>query len=117
MVRDLPHWRADIIIGGGGQVTGGPFAPISMEFYGRVGRPAVQFLRTLAEAAASSATAESDVTDSSFVTGALCDHSVALVKGNEVVCREALHAYFAASGTAARAGATVPTVTTLLSGP
>jgi hypothetical protein len=73
--------------------------------------------RTLAGAAASSATAELDVTASSFATGALHDHSVAVVKGNEVVYREALHAYFAASGTAARAGATVPTVTTLLSGP
>jgi hypothetical protein len=49
----------------------------------------------------------------SFVTGALRELGVALVKGNdhEVVYREALHVYDAtAGGTAARVGATVPTV-------
>jgi hypothetical protein len=76
----------------------------------RLGRPAMQFVRTLADAAASSATAGSDVTTSSFVTGALHELSVALVKGNEVVYREALLVYATASSTEARAGATVPTV-------
>jgi hypothetical protein len=56
------------------------------------------------------ATAGSDVTTSSFVTGALRELGVALVKGNEVVYREALHVYATAGGTAARVGATVPTV-------
>jgi hypothetical protein len=51
------------------------------------------FCSTLADAAASSATAGSDVTTSSFGTGALCELSMALVKGNEVVYREALHVY------------------------
>jgi hypothetical protein len=92
--------------GGGGQVAGGSFTPLSMESYGRLGRPAMQLLQTLAAAAVSSATAGSYVTTSSFVTGALRELGVALVKGNEVVCREALHA----GGTAARVGATVPTV-------
>jgi hypothetical protein len=68
------------------------------------------FLQALAAAAASSATAVSDVTTSSFVTGALRELSVALVKGNEVVYREALHVYATAGGTAAHVGATVPTV-------
>jgi hypothetical protein len=36
--------------------------------------------------------------------------SVALVKGNEVVYREALHVYATAGGTVASAGAMVPTV-------
>jgi hypothetical protein len=42
----------------------------------------------------------------------LCELSVALVKGNEVVNRKALHVYATAGGTSARAGATctVPTV-------
>jgi hypothetical protein len=82
---------------------------LSMESYGRLGRPAMQLLQTLAAAAASSATAGSDVTTSSFVTGALRELGVALVKGNEVVYREALHVYATAGGTAARVGATVPT--------
>jgi hypothetical protein len=64
----------------------------------------------MSDAAASSATAASDVTTFSFVTGALREVSVAWFKGNEVVYREALHAYATAGGTAARAGATVPTV-------
>jgi hypothetical protein len=44
------------------------------------------------------------------VTGALRELSVALVKGNEVLYREALHVYATAGGAAAQAGATVPTV-------
>jgi hypothetical protein len=61
--------------------------------------------QTLAVAAASSATAGSHVTTSSFVTGALRELSVALVRGNEVVYREALLVYATAS-----VGATVLTV-------
>jgi hypothetical protein len=80
-------------------VAGGSFTPLSMESYGRLGRPAMQLLQTLAAAAASSATAGSDVTTSSFVTGALRELGVALVKGNEVVYREALHVYATAGGT------------------
>jgi hypothetical protein len=59
---------------------------------------------------ASSATAGSDVTASSFVTGALRELSVILAKRNEVVYRGALHVYATAGGTAARAGAMVLTV-------
>jgi hypothetical protein len=55
-------------------------------------------------------TAGSDVPASSFVTGSLRVLSVALVKGNEVEYREAWHVFATAAGTAARAGATVPTV-------
>jgi hypothetical protein len=65
-------------------VAGGSFAPLSLESYGHLGRLAMQFLRILADAAASSATAGFDVTTFSFVTGALGELSVALVKGNEV---------------------------------
>jgi hypothetical protein len=70
----------------------------------------MQLLQTLAAAAASSATAGSDVTTFSFVTGALQELGVALVKGNEVVHRKVLHVYATAGGTAARVGAMVPTV-------
>jgi hypothetical protein len=66
----------------------GGHTPLSMESYRRLGRLAMQFLQTLADAATSSATAGSDVTISSFVTGALRELSVALVKGNEVVYRK-----------------------------
>jgi hypothetical protein len=75
----------------------------------RLGRRAMQLLQTLAAASASSVTAGSKVTTSSFVTGAL-ELIVALVKGNEVVYGEALHVYATAGGAAARACATVPTV-------
>jgi hypothetical protein len=88
--------------GGSRQVAGGSFTPLSMESYGRLGWLAMQLLRTLADAAASSATAGSDITTSTFVTGALCELSVALVKGKEVVYRDALHVYATAGGTAAR---------------
>jgi hypothetical protein len=55
--------------GAGGQVADGSFFPLSMESYGRLGRPALQFLQGLASAAAFSATAGSDVTTSSFIAG------------------------------------------------
>jgi hypothetical protein len=45
----------------------------------------MQFLCTLAGAAASSATTGLDVTTSFVATGALCELSDAFVKGNEVV--------------------------------
>jgi hypothetical protein len=76
-----------------------------MDFYGRMGRPAMQFLRTLANTAASSATAALGVTSSCFVAGALGELSVALV--HEVVYREALRVYTTAGCTAAHAGAVV----------
>jgi hypothetical protein len=59
----------------------------------------------LADIAASSAMAGSDVTTSSFVTGALHEISVASARGNEVAHGEALHA--TAGSTAAPAGAIV----------
>jgi hypothetical protein len=106
-MRDAANSRK---YGVGGQVAGGSFAPVPMEYYGLLGRPAMQLLQTLAAAAASSATAGPDATTSSFVTGALRELSVALVKGNEIMYREALHVYATAGGTVARAGAPVPTV-------
>jgi hypothetical protein len=45
-----------------------------------------------------------------YVTGAIRELSIALVKGNEVVYREALHVYATAGGTMARAGVTLPAV-------
>jgi hypothetical protein len=65
----------------------------------------MQFLLTLADAAASSETAGPPVTTSSSVMGAPLELSVAWIKGNEVVYREALHVYATTGGTAARAGA------------
>jgi hypothetical protein len=91
--------------GGGGQVAGGSLVHVVLSASGKAGNAV--FLRTLADAVASSATTGSYVPTSSFVMGALHEFSVALVKGNEVVYCEALHMYATASGTAARAGATV----------
>jgi hypothetical protein len=69
----------------------------------------MQLVQTLANAAAS-ATAGPDVCVWSYVTGALRELSVALVKGNEVVYREALHVHATPGGITARAGVTLPTV-------
>jgi hypothetical protein len=68
----------------------------------------MQFLRTLANASAFTATAGSDVTASFFVTGALPELSIALVKGNEVRYWKALHVYATAGGMAVRRHAHVP---------
>jgi hypothetical protein len=74
-VHRAAHSRCGSILAGRLQVlqvrwrwTGGSFTLLSMESFGRLGRPAMQLLQTVA--AASSATAGSDVT-TSFVTGAL----------------------------------------------
>jgi hypothetical protein len=67
-LRDASKFRK---YSGSGQVAGGSFTPLSLESYGHLGRPGMQLLQTLAAAATSSATAGSDVTTSSFVTGAL----------------------------------------------
>jgi hypothetical protein len=64
----------------------------------------MHFLRSLADAAASSAPAVSDVTTSSFVIGGLREISAALVKGKEIVYQEASHT---AGSTAERTSATV----------
>jgi hypothetical protein len=80
-----------------------------MEACGCLGRLAMQRLQTFEAAAASSAKAGLDITTSFFVTGALRELGVALVKG-KVVYREDLHVSATAGGTAAHKGATVPTV-------
>jgi hypothetical protein len=55
-LRDASKFRK---YGGGEQVAGGSFTPLSIKSYGRLGRPAMQLLQTLAAAAASSVTAGS----------------------------------------------------------
>jgi hypothetical protein len=96
--------------GVGSQVATHGFTPLSTETYGRMGAPAHAFLKDLASAAASSAAAGFEVTTSAFKAGALRELGTALVRGNEVVYREALCVYARAGGTAARPGAAVPTV-------
>jgi hypothetical protein len=73
---------------GSGQVAGGSFMPPSTESCARMGRPAMQFLGTLANTA--STAVASDVT-TSFLVGALRELSIALVKGNEVIYAEPRH--------------------------
>lgn len=94
--------------GVGTQPTSHGFIPLTTETYGRLSQPAHSFLKTLATAAASSASAGAEVTTSAFKAGALRELSVALVRGNAIVYREALTVYATAGGTAALAGATVP---------
>jgi hypothetical protein len=84
---------------GSGQVAGRSFMPPSTESCARMGRPAMQFLGTLANTA--STAAASDVTTSSLLVGALRELSMALVKGNEVIYTEPLHV--TAGSTGARA--------------
>jgi hypothetical protein len=96
--------------GVGEQMAAGGFTPPSTETSGRMSSVAHAFLKSLTDAAMSSAEAESKVTVTAFRATALREVSVALTRRNEIVYREALSMYATAGGTAATAGAAVPTV-------
>jgi hypothetical protein len=73
----------------------------------QLGASAHAFPNAHASAAASSAEAGLEFTDSAFKAGDLRELGVALVRGNKIVYGEGL---YAAGGTAAMAGAVIPTV-------
>ena len=81
------------------------FQPLSVETYGRLGKPAMQMLNTLASAATNAGVQHKG----NFVTNALRELSVGLCRGNSVLYRRSLHVLALASGIAFRAGMDVPT--------
>jgi hypothetical protein len=84
------------------------FVPLVHESYGRLGKDAMAFLGELANAAVGAAQVGSGVTKQAFITGALRELSVALCRGNGVVCRASLQCVARASGTGFREGMPMP---------
>jgi hypothetical protein len=82
------------------------FIPFSVETFGRLGKPAMALINTLATSAAASASLHK----SGFVTNALRELSIALCRGNGAMYRRSMTALARASGTCLRAGLDVPTV-------
>ena len=80
------------------------FTPLSMESYGRMGKPAMELLSTLATQASESGA----FTKGDFVGSALRELSVGLCKGNGVMYRAGLKVLARCSGSAFISGATVP---------
>jgi hypothetical protein len=81
------------------------FIPFSVETFGRIGKPAMALINTLASSAAASATVYKD----GFVTSALRELSIGLCRGNGVMYRRSMTMLARASGTCLRAGLDTPT--------
>ena len=79
------------------------FIPLSMETFGRLGKPAMQLLNTLAETAA-----DGGVSKEGFVTNALHELSIGLCRGNAVLYKRSLTAMARVSGAAFQRGMLVP---------
>ena len=84
--------------------NGYAFIPLSTESYGRLGKPAMGLLNTLAATAAASG-----VVKDTFVANALRELSIGLCRGNGALYRRALGVMARASGIAFMAGMIVPT--------
>lgn len=85
--------------------NGYAFTPLSTETFGRLGKPAMQLLNTLAD----EAEAGGGVYKDGFVTNALREMSICLCKGNAVLYKRSLMSLARASGSAFMAGMTMPT--------
>ena len=85
--------------------NGYAFVPLSVETFGRLGKPAMELLNQLATTAASGGTARKDC----FVIGALKELSVALCRGNGFVLRRSLGVLARVAGSSFLMGMTVPT--------
>jgi len=85
--------------------NGYAFTPLSTETFGRLGKPAMELLNSLA----TEATAGGVVCKDGFVTNALRELSVSLCRGNGVLHRRCLGHLARVSGHAFRAGMPFPT--------
>jgi Reverse transcriptase (RNA-dependent DNA polymerase) len=101
-VRDAQK-RALYAADGAQQAYG--FVPLSVESYGRLGKPAMALLGSLATIAS----AGEGVTKTAFMASAVRELSVALCRGNGIMYRASLQALARASGSVFRAGLPVPT--------
>jgi hypothetical protein len=81
------------------------FVPVSVESYGRLSQPAMKLLHTLSEEAAG----PGDVSQASFVDGALRKLSVGLVRGNCFPYRASVGMLAGSSGACFRPGLARPT--------
>ena len=85
--------------------NGYAFSPLSHETFGRMGKPAMELLNTLA----TTASAGGDVIKDGFVTNALRELSIGLCRGNAIMYRRSLQVLARASGRAFMTGLPVPT--------
>jgi hypothetical protein len=85
--------------------NGYAFTPLSHETYGRLGKPAMQLLNTVAIAAS----ANGVVLKGDFVSNALRQLSITLCRGNGTMFRRGLNVLAKVTGNHFRAGLTVPT--------
>ena len=88
-----------------GDPNGYAFVPLSMESFGRLGKPAMQLLNTLATKAVDGGV----VVKGSFVVNAMRELSVGLMKGNGLMFRRGLGVMAGITGTSFSAGFNVPT--------
>ena len=89
--------------------TGYDFIPLSTESFGRHGRPAMVFLKKLADYAASTGSVDAE----SFVTNSLRELSIGLCRGNAVVYRGGLSALARVTGRVVCPGNDRPTAEVL----
>ena len=80
--------------------TGYDFSPFSVESFGRLGQPAMALLKKLADVAASTNSVHAE----DFITNALRELSVALIRGNHLVYRRSQGNMANVTGHAPRAG-------------
>ena len=80
--------------------TGYDFSPFSVESFGRLGQPAMALLKKLADVAASTNSVHAE----DFITNALRELSVALIRGNHLVYRRCQGNMANVTGHAPRAG-------------
>jgi hypothetical protein len=85
--------------------NGYAFVPLSHETYGRMGKPAMKLLNSLAL----EASGDGEVAKDGFVVNALRELSVSLCRGNAVLYRRGLGVLARVTGNSFRAGLTVPT--------
>ena len=85
--------------------NGYAFVPLSVETYGRMGKPAMEFLNTLATIASTEGSVDKDL----FMTNALKELSIGLCRGNGVMYRRGVTALARVTGTALMMGLPVAT--------
>ena len=85
--------------------NGYAFVPLSHETYGRLGKPAMQLLNTLAIAASANGTVHKE----GFVTNALRQLSVTMCRANGIMFRRSLETLARVTGTNFAGGLLIPT--------
>ena len=87
-----------------GGYQGFQFIPFSIETFGRIGKPGLQFLRDLSQVAA----AKQQFSAGAFLASALRELSIALARGQQAVFKQGLSVYARVSGSNPVSGARRP---------